>query len=486
MRMRDRWFKPGRAALGALGCGLSLVGAHAATSVSPTASAPEPLSFDAAWQRVKTGSDRLAAARAAVDSKAEIGQGLQGLGGPSVSLSGAAFAYSASLTLDLDPVTQGLTQVGQALPAPLQRLVPPSVAAGLLSKLPDRYASRKEDTAATASISALWPLYMGGASQAVRGLVAAQQGEAQADADKTEHELATLLVQRYFGAQLAQRAATLRQQALATIAQHDQAAERLMQAGLIARVERLQAKVQLEDARRQALKSQDDAQLAMLALGRTVKATGSVWPSNPLFVLSQPIEPVGVFIDAAEQHHPGLAKVAAKKAQAEQLHEAGQALSRPQVVGFAQRALKSDHPDWVAGVAVRWTLWESLDKDAMSRASLKQIEQAEFTDRQARSDIALLVEKQWNALEQSRRQYLAAQASVELAREVLKLRQAGLREGTSTTLDLIDAELHVLKVQTERSQMAHDYDVALALLLESCGLSEEFGAYLARADVRIP
>ncbi|TXH31544.1 MAG: transporter, partial [Burkholderiaceae bacterium] len=78
--------------------------------------------------------------------------------------------------------------------------------------------------------------------------------------------------------------------------------------------------------------------------------------------------------------------------------------------------------------------------------------------------------------------FLAMAPSLELADEVLRLRTSGLKAGTSTTLDLIDAQVNLAKAQTERAQAAHDYVKALADLLESCGLSDEFGKYMARAD----
>jgi len=136
-------------------------------------------------------------------------------------------------------------------------------------------------------------------------------------------------------------------------------------------------------------------------------------------------------------------------------------------------------------VGARWTLYDPVDRDKMAAASQQQIAQAEHTDAQARNDIALLVERNWRVLEQARRQFLSMQPGAEVADEVLRLRKAGLREGTSTAVDLMDAEMYVVKVQTERAQAAYDYVVALASLLEGCGLSEEFAAYMARADVKV-
>mgnify|MGYP000715193130 CR=1 FL=1 len=113
-------------------------------------------------------------------------------------------------------------------------------------------------------------------------------------------------------------------------------------------------------------------------------------------------------------------------------------------------------------------------------------EQAELTEQQARSDIALLVEKNWLAVEHARTQYLAQQAQEDLARELLRLREAGQREGTGTLLEWMDARVNLAKVQTERAQTAHQYIQALAALLQSTGQSDAFGRYMAEADIQIP
>ena len=438
-----------------------------------------PMDFGTALQHMAASSDRLAASRQAVDSAAWQRRAVESLGGLSVSLTGAAYAYNANLDVDLNPLSQALPGIASQLPPQLGGMV------AQLPHLPASYTLNRHKTDVTASVNAVYPLYMGGIDNAARGLADARTREAQADNARVSDELASLLVQRYFGAQLADRAAVLRETALQSIEKHDAAAQKMLDAGVIAKVERLQARSALEDARKNARKARDDADLATTALTRTARAEERVQPTSPLFVNSQPVQPLDYFIDAALARHPGLEKVAAKKAQASQLHAADEALRRPQVFAFGQRQIKSGNADWVAGIAVRWTLWDSIDRKALAASSQAQVEQAERTGAQARSDIALLVEKNWLALEQARRQYFAQQAGVDLSAEVLRLREAGLREGTSTTLDLIDAQLNNAKVQTERAQAAHDYVLALAALLESSGLSDEFANYMAQADVKV-
>ena len=440
----------------------------------------EPLSFEAAQQQLLQRSDRLAASRLAMESAQQRREGVERMGGPVVSLGAAAYRYNATLDVDLGPAASALPGILSQLPPALARPI------AQLPHLPPSYTLQRQKSDATASISGVWPLYTGGAADAARALADAHTREAEADARQTGDEATTVLVQRYFGAQLAERAAQLREAALRTIEQHDAAAQKMLDAGVIARVDRLQARSALEEARRNARKARDDAELSATALTRTLKASEVVQPTSPLFVWSQPLPALTQFTDAALARHPGLAKVTARKGQAEQLHAAQEALRKPQVFAFGQRQLQSgSQADWMAGVGMRWTLWDAVDRDALARATQRQIDQAERTGAQAQSDIALLVEKRWMAVEQARRQFFALQPGAELADEVLRLRVAGLKAGTSTALELIDAQVNQAKAQTERAQAAHDYVKALAELLESCGLSDEFGNYMARADVKV-
>ncbi|WP_406622713.1 TolC family protein [Acidovorax sp. SDU_ACID1] len=454
--------------------------ALAAGAAPALAEGGSPLSFAQAQQLLLSGSDQLAASAKAVESARLRREGMQGLGGPSVAVTGMGYRYSASADISLDPARHALDGVLGHLPPEL------GAAAPQLPQLPSSIDLQRKANRASASVSLLWPLYIGGLGDAVRGELDAMADEAVADAAASAHGLQSLLVQRYFGAQLAERAARLRERALAGVREHDAAAQRMLRTGVISQLERLQAQAALADAEQQARRARGDADLAATALARTLKAAARVQPTSPLFVASQPLPPLQGFIDAAHRHHPGLDKVQAKRRQAGALHEAQEALRRPQVLGFGMREVNTGgKPNWVAGVAVRWTLWDSIDRDALAASSQRKIEQAELTREQALSDIALLVEKNWLVVDQARTQYFAQQAQENLARELLRLRTASLREGTGTALELIDAELNLTKVQTERAQTAHQYVQALAALLESTGQSDEFDRYRAQADIQI-
>ena len=63
-------------------------------------------------------------------------------------------------------------------------------------------------------------------------------------------------------------------------------------------------------------------------------------------------------------------------------------------------------------------------------------------------------------------------------------RGAAFLAGMASSSELIDAELNLAKVRTERLQAAYNYDLMLARLLEAAGVSDEFASYIRRPDAR--
>ncbi|WP_238947538.1 TolC family protein [Vandammella animalimorsus] len=454
---------------------------------APQAPAPAPsqaLSLEQAQALLLRHSSQLAASQAQLDSARLRRAGMQGLGRPSLALQASGYVYSVNADLGLGSFRQAVAGALAQWPGDLAHALGPAAAG--LPAIPDSYALRRRDERATASISGVWPLYTGGLTQALRhGLEAAEQ-EAAADASLAAASLQRQLIERYFDAQLAERAATLRERALQAVREHDLAAQRMEQAGVIAHVERLQARSALADAAQQALQARDAARLAQAALQNSIGKPGPLRLSTPLFVQSQPLPPLAQFVAAAQRQHPGLDKIRAKRGQAQALRDAQQARRKPSVLAFANHELPSSgKPSWVAGVALRWTLWDGIDHRQLAQAAQQQVQQAEHSQRQALQDIALLVEKHWLDAEHARTRYLAQQDQQQLAQELLRLRQAGLRAGASTALDLMDAQLQLAKVQTERAQSANQYVKALAALLESSGQGEQFTRYQQQADIQI-
>src|SRR5690606_18156766 len=82
------------------------------------------MSFAEAQRALLERSDQLAAAGKAVDSARLRRQGTEGLGGPSVAVTGMAYRYSVNANLDLDPARSMLNGALGALPPELGAAVP--------------------------------------------------------------------------------------------------------------------------------------------------------------------------------------------------------------------------------------------------------------------------------------------------------------------------------------------------------------------------
>ena len=85
----------------------------------------------------------------------------------------------------------------------------------------------------------------------------------------------------------------------------------------------------------------------------------------------------------------------------------------------------------------------------------------------AGKDISVLVEKLYNQMMNYRNQMTSIDASLAFAEEYLRMKNAAFLEGMSSSTDLIDAELNLAGVRTERLQAAYNFDLLLAQLLES-------------------
>ena len=352
-------------------------------------------------------------------------------------------------------------------------------------RIPDNYELKRSGSTAGAGLGVVWPIYTAGRTAALTGASNARTQEAVADSILDKNELYNTLIERYFKAQLAIIAAYLRDDAYDTLQQTDHMAQRLFEEGFISRVDRLEAQSALADAKSESVNANNDARLAMIALQRLLRTEYRIKPRTPLFVSSRPLPDVSYFQDLALTNHPGLQKVAAKRAQAQQLHALSDTGYKPTVMLYGYGQIEKD-PSWVAGVSASWKLWGGLDKTASLASSNAKIRQADLSEIEVSDNLLLLVEKNWHDVNNAQSRYQALQSNVELAAEVLRLRRLGLQEGLNTPVEIAQAQTQSLKARTEQAQAAYSYVQSLAALMQSCGTPLAFNAYLNAADIRLP
>ena len=445
------------------------------------------LSLEQAQKLLVQVSPKIAANQAAIAASEYQTDALRTIDNPLVFARVSASAYHLDEDIDLSSLRSGIVnEVNNGV----DNIVPPTADLpdfGELvgERIPDSYNFKRSGSTSGAGLGVVWPIYTAGRTDALTGASDARTQEAMADSVLDKNELYNTLIERYFKAQLAISAAYLREDAYDTLQQTDHMAERLFEEGFISRVDRLEAQSALADAKSEAVNANNDARLAMIALQRLLRTDYRIKPTTPLFVSSRPLPDVSYFQDLALNNHPGLQKVAAKRAQAQQLHALSDTGYKPTVLLYGYGQVEKD-PSWVAGISASWKLWGGLDKAASLASSSAKIRQADLSEIEVSDNLLLLVEKNWHDVNNAQSRYQALQSNVDLAAEVLRLRRLGLQEGVNTTVDVVQAQTQSLKARTEQAQAANDYVQSLAALMQSCGTPLAFNAYLNAADIQLP
>jgi outer membrane protein TolC len=114
-----------------------------------------------------------------------------------------------------------------------------------------------------------------------------------------------------------------------------------------------------------------------------------------------------------------------------------------------------------------FTGWQNRSKVEQAQVALNQVSD---TERQLRHQIAAEVESAYYALIQAEEQLISQQETVGQARKALQLAEIRFKEGTSTQLDVLNAQLALQQAQTNESQYLLQYNIARDQLFRAMNL----------------
>ncbi len=332
------------------------------------------------------------------------------------------------------------------------------------------------------------PLWMGGKINAANRAARINEQTARSQGIQQRNALVSELVERYYGLALAQQVVVVRQQVVDGVRKHLEDAAALEAQGMISRSEKLYVEFKMSEAERDLQNAQSQVETIAAALNSTIGQTDNYQPVTAMFILER-IEPLDHFRTLAAERNPLLDQVDQKRRLAYEGVRAQRSSFLPQVVAmggmsFYDYQVSKVLPRWAVGVGVNFKLFDGLNREYKYSAAKQTVRRVEALQDKAGNDISVLVEKLYNQMENYRTQMASIEASLAFAEEYLKTKNAAFLEGMSSSTDLIDAELNLAKVKTERIEAAYRYDVSLAQLLEAAGISDEFTAYMRRQDAR--
>lgn len=336
-----------------------------------------------------------------------------------------------------------------------------------------------------AAINAQLPIYMGGAINAkVRAAdeaVYESQARTQAQRDTVDTELA----QKYFAVQLARSIERLQNEMLHQQELEVRKALRFEKTGTISRLERMAVEVNRDTAKRELLTAQTNRRVAESELAGLLREENVGELKNPLFVVTEDIGTLKSWQDKALGASPVLKSVVAQRRQAEQGVTAAKAAWHPQVYAFAnynmiKHYLTIPEPDWIAGIGLKFTLWDNKDRNASIAAANSLVTKAQAAHDEARNRIQTAVQTAYLKSNEAREAYRLTDSTLSLAKENLRLREKSFSEGLSTADEVNDARTKLLAAEIARRVAAYRFVVAWAMLNAACGDMNAFEQSVTR------
>lgn len=441
------------------------------------------LTFSEAWQLLQQNNDGLAASRANKDESLYLQEAAEDMYYPKIDINGGYSRLDKAVTLSPSQIFDSMP-AGSVLQNFLNDigaqngLSPAQVDEALTSEI------ARQDVV-TASISAVWPIYAGGRINAAQDIAAGQFMEAGYLLRIKRQALFEQLSKTYFGVVLAKQVYQTRSDAEQGLLKHLHHAQKLEEQGQIARVERLKAQASHERAKVDLHKAQRNLEIAQLALNRLLQEKNNVSPSNNLFI-NYDMPKLSEINNATLDNHPGLGVLEAKRLQVQGLIDVKEGEYWPEAFLFGNYNLYQQDtlaaeltPDWVVGVGVSVPLTSRDGRSGKLSAAKSTLSKIDYLKAQAVRDLNLLVEKTWREAQTAREEYTGLATSLELAHENIRMREKAFTQGLSTSLEVVDAELFLESVKTQRQAAAYQYVLSLARLLALSDQMAQFSDYQA-------
>ncbi|MDF1883372.1 TolC family protein [Sulfurimonas sp. SAG-AH-194-C21] len=337
-----------------------------------------------------------------------------------------------------------------------------------------------------ADLNVLWPLYTGGRIDAAQDIYAAQVHEAKAKQEMKKDVEFLKLIKYYYGVVVGESLLKTRQKAELALSLHYENAKKLKNQGQIAKIELLNAEVKFDSARIETSKAKHKYEIALSALASVTKQKSK--PNSKLFV-NETMQDEEYYKRKTAKNYVGLAILDAKESQSKSVVTLKEAAWYPEVAAYGNYNLYKDDspimqtlPTWFAGVMVKINLLQRKDRSEDVQAAELLSSKVKYLKAQAVEDLKLMVEKTYKEMLSDYEEFNALNSSVELSRENYRLRNIAFKEGLSTSVELVDAQMFLIAAKTKRLNAAYNFVQKVSQLCVLSGDREMFFEIAKRSE----
>jgi len=340
-----------------------------------------------------------------------------------------------------------------------------------------------EENEHSMTLSATQPLFLGFAG--ITGYRAAKTGREQAElgARQAEQELLFQVRQAYLGAAMAREIVRVQEEAVAQAESSLVQVQRRHEVGSASGFELLQAQVQLANTRPGLVAAHSDRRLADAQLRNAIglEAPAKAEPAEGLapFASRWLGVPLDSLIAVASRQRPELLQLRLQQRAAEHGVDLARSAYFPSVLLTGRMTWQGQSEEMIpeefarsmaAGVQLSWTLWDSWQSQAAVRKARVAVRQAELAADLTRDGIELEIEAAGERLGEADATLAAQATTVDQAKEALRLARVRYDNGSSTQLDVINAQFVLTQTQTAYARSVYEYHMAHAQLERALGL----------------
>ncbi|MCQ2089753.1 MAG: TolC family protein [Fibrobacter sp.] len=348
-----------------------------------------------------------------------------------------------------------------------------SDASKAISESKDFKMKVQDDLFFNARLTAIWPIFTGFKRTAAYDAAKSNVTAKKAAFNMAQNTILMDVATKYFTLRLAEELTTMRETTVKNLEEHLERSKKLEAGGQISKAERLRAEVALAEAVDALEDSHRDQSMARLALASLLHTDTNLTAVTPVMAPEQTLS-MEEFKTLAIERHPGLWQLRTERKRSQNAVKAAQGDYYPMIALFAYKELYTRdltilEPEWAVGAKLQWDLFKGGETRAKV-SSAKALDRSLASMEESTIDnIKLLVEKRWREKEHALSRLTSLKKTRELAEEAHRSQILAYEAGLGTSLDVVDAELALSRLQVADLKGHYDAVIAWLGLLEASG-----------------
>lgn len=337
---------------------------------------------------------------------------------------------------------------------------------------------------ATIDANLTLPLYTGG-KRIYAGKISKQMiSAAKVNKEQIDAGVQILLVENYFALRLGNRIVDVKEKAYESLSMHYQNALKLEENGMINKAERLFVQVNLDESKRELEAARKDLNITLKSFKVLIKmeTEDNISPVSSLFI-NDTIPSLAYFKGLIEDNSYASKQMKIQKEIAKNQLKIANAAYIPEIalIGkhtvFAHGIESNLLPRTFIGAGFTWNIFDGLNREKKIKQARVAQQILDIENEKVIDDNELAVDKLYNQIQNALDNIATLNTTIEMSKELLRIRKVAFKEGMATSTEVVDAEVMLSKVEIASLMAYYEYDIALINLLSVCGIPQSFDQY---------